>query len=114
MNEQEMKDLVKSALSRLSSDRKVYVLSLLAHNLTISARGVYSERSDESEKIKKLQSLNEMQHRLSSQLMYLASKDGDVLPDDAFTDCLYSFASQGGSEVELTSALKYTLPFACE
>ncbi len=73
-SEEGIKPAIKSALSRLSLDRKLYVLSLLAHNLTVSGRGVYSERSDDNETTEKLYTLNEVQHRLSSQLMHIASR----------------------------------------
>lgn len=109
MNEEVTKATIKSALSRLALDQKLYVLSLLAHNLTISGRAVYSERRDDNETTEKLYTLNEVQHRLSSQLMHIASNDGNAQLDDAFIDSLYSFARQGGCEGELTSALKFTL-----
>jgi hypothetical protein len=109
MAESEVKSSLASTLSQLSLDRKLYVLSLLAHNLTVSGRGVYSQRSNEDETTDKLYTLNEVQHRLSSQLMHLASKDGDGQPDAEFIDSLYDFAKRNGCERELTSALKYTL-----
>jgi hypothetical protein len=109
MSEDELKSAAISVLSGLSLNRKLYVLSLLAHNLTISGRSVYSERSDDNETTEKLYTLNEVQHRLSSQLMHIASNDGNAQLDDAFIDSLYSFARQGGCEGELTSALKFTL-----
>src|SRR5215210_1808942 len=109
MTEYEIKSSAAFTLSQLSLDRKLYVLSLLAHNLTISGRGVYSERNNEDETIDKLYTLNEVQHRLSSQVMHLASKDGDAQQDDPFIDSLYDFAKRNGCEREFTSALKHTL-----
>lgn len=109
MREEELKSAAKSVLSGLSLDRKLYVLALLAHNLTISGRSVYSERSADNETIEKLYTLNEVQHRLSSQLMHMISNDGQAQLDDALIDSLYSFARQGGCEGELSAALKFTL-----
>jgi len=108
MAEEQIKLAIKSTLSK-SPERKLYVLSLLAHNLTISGRGVYSERSSDDETTEKLHTLNEVQHRLSSQQMHIASKDGNGQPDEAFVESLYSFAKRRGCETELTSALKFTL-----
>lgn len=109
MNEDEVKSAVKSSLSGLSSSRKLYVLSLLVHNLTISGRSVYSERSEDNDTTEKLYTLNEVQHRLSSQLMHITSNDGDAQTDDDFIDSIYDFAKQGSCEGELSSALKFTL-----
>lgn len=100
---------VKAALSKVPSERKIYVLSLLAHNLTIGGRGVYSGRSTVPETIEKYYTLNEMLHRVSSQLMHLSSKDGAAEPDEVFIQFLHDLASEGGCEVELGSALKYSL-----
>ena len=109
MSEDNLKSTAKSLLSGLSLDRKLYVLSLLAHNLTISGRSVYAERSADNETIEKLYTLNEVQHRLSSQLMHIISNDDNAQLDDAFIDSLYSFARQGSCEGELNTALKFTL-----
>ena len=109
MSDAEIKSTAKTVISGLSPDRKLYVLSLLAHNLTISGRSVYSERSADNETIEKLYTLNEVQHRLSSQLMHIISNDGHAQLDDAFIESLYSFARQGGCEGELSTALTFTL-----
>jgi hypothetical protein len=109
MNENEIKSRVSSLLSRLSPDRKLYALSLLAHNITVGARAVYSERRGDDETIDKLYTLNEVQHRLSSQLMHIAARDGHVQPDDALIDYLYDFARRSGCEGELAFAIENTL-----
>lgn len=92
----------------MSSERKIFVLSLLAHNLTIGGRGVYSERSTDPNTIEKSYTINEMLHRVSSQLMHLASKDGAAIPDEILIHLLHDFAREGGCEVELMSALRYS------
>ena len=103
-----------SALAGLSPDRKIFVLLLLTHNLTISGRAVYSDQRGDTETIEKFYTLNELFHRLSSQLMHLASGDGAAEPDDGFVQSLYTLAREGGCEVELSSALKYSLSCAEE
>jgi hypothetical protein len=108
MNTEEAKSTAVSALSKLALDQKLYALALLSHNLTISGRLVYSERSDDRETVKKLYSLNEIQHRLTSQMMHIALKE-DNIPDKTFVNTLYSFAQQGECESELTIAFKHTL-----
>lgn len=96
-------------LSRLSPDRKIFVLSLLTHNLTISGRAIYSDHRAEAATLRKFYTLNEILHKVSSQLMHLASKDGAAEPDDVFVESLYTLAREGECEVELHSALKYSL-----
>ena len=109
MSHDEMIEGVKTALSKLSPERKIYVLSLLAHNLTISGRGVYSDRNRVSETIEKYYTLNELLHRVSSQLMHLSSGDEAAEPDESFIQSLYDRACEGGCEVELRSALRYSI-----
>jgi hypothetical protein len=41
--------------------------------------------------------------------MHLASGDGAAEPDDVFFQSLYTLAREGDCEVELRSALKYSL-----
>jgi hypothetical protein len=54
------------------------------HNLTISGRAVYSDQKSEATTIEKFHTINELFHRVSSQLMHLASGDGAAEPDDVF------------------------------
>lgn len=109
MTYKEIINAATSALSGFSEERKIYVLLLLSHNLTVSGRGVYSDRSGDPKTIQKFYTLNELQHRLSSQLMHLASKDGAAEPEDSFIESLYALACDGNCEAELSSALKYSL-----
>ena len=51
-----------------------------------------------------------MLHRVSSQLMHLSSRDGAEEPDEIFIQSLRDLALNGSCEVELGSALKYSLP----
>ena len=98
-----------SALSTISSARKLAALSLLAHNLTVSARAVYAERDDRDDTVERLYTLNEVQHRLSNQMLHIANDNNDYT-DEYLVDMLYSFARSGNCEEELTWALKFTLP----
>jgi len=105
----EVKDAFVSALSTVSSTRKIAALSLLAHNLTVSARAVYAERNERDDAVERLYTLNEVQHSLSNQILHIAN-DNNNYTDQYFIDLLYSLASSGNCEDELSWALKFTLP----
>lgn len=53
MSEHEVISAAVSHLSTASSERKIVLLSLLTHNLTISGRGVYSDQLSTHDTIEK-------------------------------------------------------------
>src|SRR5688572_21207017 len=107
MNDEEVKPAFVSALSKLPSERKLYALAVLVHNLTVSARAVYAERDEREDTVERLYTLNEMQQTLSNQMIHMANDINDYT-DVFFIDQLYSYASSGHCEHELTWALKFT------
>jgi len=56
-------------LTRFPQDTKVYFYERLAHNLTISCRGIWSnELLSDAEKVEQMKWLNEIQHRIISKI----------------------------------------------
>lgn len=109
MNQDEIKRAANSLWPELAAEAKVYFLSLLSHNLTVSIRLIHSEQMSADETVKKMYGLNEVQHRLSSALMNLTQKSGVVHPNEQLINLLYSFAQEYNCEWELTLALGYPL-----
>lgn len=66
MTKDEVKSAMKFALSKTSSNQKMYALPLLAHNITINIREVYADQLSENQIISKPRGVNEIQHRVTS------------------------------------------------
>lgn len=109
MDKDEIRSAMKSALLKASSNQKIYALALLAHNITISIRGVSADQVSEKQTISKLNGLNEVQHRVTSRLMNLALNK-DEWSEEVFVDFLFESSQHKGCEEELLLALRYTLP----
>ncbi len=63
------KNNYNTLISELSKNEKVYFYERLAHNLTISCRGIWScESLTDIEKIEQMKWLNEIQHRIVSKI----------------------------------------------
>ena len=88
----------------LSAPQKLYVLSALAHQITIHARGAYpGEVTDEQLKVL-LPTLNEIQHNITSQLSRMLVNDSQRYPDDEFIQIIFEKAETGGCQQELIEA----------
>lgn len=57
------------SISSLSSDARLHFYELLAHNLTVSIRGVWSEPAfSESQKLNHIYQINEILHRVTAKV----------------------------------------------
>jgi hypothetical protein len=99
-------DEARTTFADLSPQRKLQVVSLLAHNLTVAARGWYPGESDEGKAARKLRVFNELLHTISAKLTALASGDPQRFPDDGFLDVLFEKAQQDRCEGELLQAIR--------
>src|SRR5579859_3476499 len=98
----------RMTLSNLSPQRKLQVISLLAHNLTVAARGWYPGQTDDEKAARKLRVFNELLHTVSAKLMALASGDPQRFPDQGFLDVLFEKAQQEHCESDLLQAIAYS------
>lgn len=101
-------DEAKTALLSMSPNRKLRVLSLLAHNLTICARSAYLPEVNDDLARKKLRGLNELLHVVTGQLMHMVSEDAERYPDDVFMDILVEKAQVGQCEGDLVQAFEWS------
>ena len=108
MENNKVKSAFTSALSEAVSDRKVFVLALLAHNITISVRGLFMKQFDWQGTSSKLYALNEIQHRIASRLMHIALKDDDW-SEESFADFIFRSAKDNNCEREIILAVSDTL-----
>jgi hypothetical protein len=98
----------RTTFSALSPQRKLQVACLLAHNLTVAARGWYPGETDDNKSARKLRVFNELLHTVSAKLMALASGDPHRFPDQGFLDVLFEKAQQDRCENDLLQAISYS------
>jgi hypothetical protein len=100
-------DEIRLLFSELSVDLKSYMLSLLAHQITVYARGAYPEQQPEREVILKLLTFNEIQHTVTGHLSRILSGDQKRYPDDSFIQILFEQASRGNCQMDLILAFSF-------
>ncbi len=98
----------KSEFVEMVSDRKMRMLALLAHNLTICARSAYLPEIGEVSARKRLHALNELLHVVTGQLMHMVAGDANRYPDNVFMDILREKAQIGHCEADLLQALQWS------
>lgn len=106
MSENDNLSKIKVSYSTFSYDGKTSLLSVLALEITIRARGAYPEETDEKIDPKKLVGFNEIQHTIMGQLVKMLVKDEARYPDDVFLDILYEKAEDSSCEKDLFIALE--------
>ena len=104
-------EMNKFSFCDLPMDRKIYFLSLLAHEITVHARGTYPEQVKENEAIEKLMAFNEIQHLVTSQLRHMLAKDEKRYSDEDFVDILFKKAQRGGCGRDLEMAFRFAFKY---
>jgi hypothetical protein len=97
----------KSMFLALPQDKKILFLSLLAHEITIGARGAYPEQVEKDEDTNKLVTFNELQHNITSQVAHMLAKDDKRYPDEVLIDILFEKAQTGGCGSDLIVAFDF-------
>lgn len=75
--------------SDLSNNEKAGFLAQLAWELTVAARETYRVGTDDLTNPKLLRSINELQHRILSQLSAILRNDSHRFPDDVFWQIVF-------------------------
>ncbi len=105
---------LKKVYSDLLPEQKTQLLSSLALNITVSARGSYPSRETENdiETIKRSLSdiigFNEIQQTITGQLVHMIKNDEDRYPDDVFMAILLEETKNSHCGEGLLSALKFS------
>jgi hypothetical protein len=89
----------------LSASQQQRFLALLAHELTILARGAYSVGGDGIDEPSVIRAINEMQHRLIATLAKHLEGDQERLPDDVLFNGLAHSARVSGFDRQFAFAL---------
>jgi hypothetical protein len=107
MEIEEIKSLLIKALVDSTKVQRLFILSLLIHNLTILGRGIYSDFNSDKNFGNKFYCLNEIQHKVSGFLMNeLETAD---YSEKEFVDTIFTTSKQGSLENYLANSIKYTL-----
>lgn len=75
--------------SDLSNEEKADFLARLAYELTVAARDAYEIGTDDLTNPKLMRSINEIQHRILSQLSAILRKDEKRYPDEVFWQIVF-------------------------
>jgi hypothetical protein len=102
------KNEIRFVFVAMPSERKLRVLALWAHNLTVCARSTYSPEVVDDVARKRLRTFNEILHTLTGQLLHLVSNDLGRYPDEVFIDILFEKAQSEGCEAELCRAFEWS------
>ena len=80
--------LMVDAFRMLPPAAQIEALVRLAHELTIMGRDAYEPASAEVRHPQRLRALNEVQHRITSQVLALLAADPGRYPDDVLTSMI--------------------------
>jgi hypothetical protein len=97
-------------LSTLSPAERITAVALTYSNLTVCARELFLpeyNRGALDSVVKKVQGLNELHHKLASQLIDLSTGAGESHPQDVFSDILFDTAERHSVSEYLNSAIQF-------
>ncbi len=78
-------------MSRLTADQRLHFYEVLAHNLTVAVRGIWSDSGiGDPEKIERMKWINEVLHRVTAKVYVLRLKTHEWTETD-FEDMLLGY-----------------------
>jgi hypothetical protein len=95
----------RDKLQSFSANEKLWFLSVLAHNITVSVRATLTESQID---VSKLYALNQIQHQVTSRLTSLLEQS-DEWDENTFAETLFDYALDGNCTGELDFAVQQTL-----
>lgn len=98
---------IKSHLLSLSKAQWIYVLSSLAHQLTVCARQAYLE-PDSTKSLAQLHTFNELEHTVTGQLAHII-RDQNRYSDIDFVEIVFERARAGSCLKDVEWAFAFAL-----
>jgi hypothetical protein len=81
-------------MAKLSDEQRLHFYEVLAHNLTVAVRGIWSDESiDNAEKIDRIKWVNEILHRVTAKVWVLRRKTHEWTEAD-FGDLIRGYVGQ--------------------
>jgi len=97
------------AIGSLSQDKRLLFYELLAHNLTVMVRGIWSdEELTDAEKVDRLKWLNEIMHRVTSKIRVLRLNEHEWTEEDSWQDVLHWINQNKALEPYVNTAIKWS------
>ena len=92
----------------LNRSEQLFLLTRLAADLTVEARGTYEAGTTHVLEPDRLRDFNEFQHRIAFHLLNLMKDDSERYPDDVFANIIWESAQALGVARALVQAIDYT------
>jgi len=97
------------AIGALSHDRRLLFYELLAHNLTIIIRGIWSdEETTDAEKVDRIKWVNEILHRVTSKVRVLRLGEHEWTEEDSWSDIRHWVSQNKAIEDYVNAAVKWS------
>jgi hypothetical protein len=94
-------------IGKLSDEQRLHYYEVLAHNLTVAIRGIWSdEQIDDAEKVDRMKWVNEILHRVTAKVYVLRLKTHEWTEEDFESLILGSIASHPGIAEEVGKAVR--------
>jgi hypothetical protein len=99
--------LFAERMGRLSGEQRLHYYEVLAHNLTVAIRGIWSdERIDDAEKVDRMKWVNEILHRVTAKVYVLRLKTHERTEEDFESLILAYITSHPGIAGEVGQAVR--------
>jgi hypothetical protein len=96
-------------MGKLSDEQRLHYYEVLAHNLTIAIRGIWSdEQIDDAEKVDRMKWVNEILHRVTAKVYVLRLKTHEWTEEDFESLILECMASHPGITAEIWNAVRHS------
>ena len=100
-------------ISALSEEQRLLYYELLAHNLTVSIRGVlWDETISDAEKLDRIKLVNEIQHRITSKIQVLRLHDHEWTEEDTWAMINEYISDNEGIRGEVYFAINQSYQYA--
>ncbi len=96
-------------MAMLSDEQRLHFYEVLAHNLTVSIRGIWSdEQLDDAEKVDRMKWLNEILHSVTAKVYVLRLKTHEWTEEDFERLILESVGAHPGIAHEVGWAVRFS------
>lgn len=93
----------------LSEEERIRFYEILAHNLTVSVRGIWSDENlTDSQKLEGLKWLNEIMHRVVMKAAYLRLQKNTMSESDSWEDIKHWVSLCPEIDKHVESAIKFS------
>jgi hypothetical protein len=96
-------------MKQLSDDQRLHFYEVLAHNLTVGIRGIWSdEKIDDAEKVDRMKWVNEILHSVTAKVYVLRLKTHEWTEEDFESLILESVVAHPGIAQEVGWAVRFS------